>query len=385
MKKCFVFLAALLLIAASFTFADMAASVYMTGSLYGTDGFILNNQNQKDADLLYFSFYGEKSGAEFKLWSDLSGDSSIVHLRSIKLWWKPMTMLNLSIGSVGGYGYTEQLDWWKTPTGASLAQASGWYQRWFNNTTGEAGGIQVDLTPMEGLSITGGVYPDFGKAFGKLDADAVPADDEFYDANTAYGIQVRYNITGFGSMLAAFKDNGFNDYKIARAGLDVNAVPNLYAFVTGIAFFDDSNAPVWAEGVEDGNMEMRGVAIDSYIKYTIDKLTLEGRFPLTLRITGDDGDDSFLTWRVRGKYALEGGISPYLNLETVDYTPLVFNDNMGDTFSVSIRPGMEISAEKLWADIGLQINVAQNVITPPKTKKERLITWSIPFQARVSF
>jgi hypothetical protein len=375
MKKCLLIVAALfLLVAVTFGFADISASVYMVGSLYGTDGFMLNDQNQKDADMLQFAIWGDKTGAIFKLWTDLKGDSSTVHMRSAKLYWKPISTLTLSIGNVGQYGYTEQLDWWKTPTGASLSQASGWYQRWANNDTGEAGGIQVDYEIMKGFSVSAGIYPGFAQSIGFMDED----DDEFYDKNTAWGIHARYNIEGFGSVLGAFKDNGNYDYKIGRIGFDVNAVPNLYAFLTAIFFIDDTNAAQWTDGTEDGDMMARGVAIDNYIKYTLDKLTLEGRFPITLRITGDEGDDSFMTWRVRAMYALEG-FSVYLNAETVDYQPINFAAAT-DTLSVSIRPGLTWSIEKGWFDVGIQLDFPQAV-----PASHPAIKWSISFQARVSW
>lgn len=368
MKKCLLIVAALLLIAA-LSFADMAASTYMTGSLYGTDGFVLANQNQKDADMLTFSIYNEKTGAYFRLWTDLLGDSSTVHMRSAKVWWKPLSMLTLSIGEVGGYGYTEQLDWWKVPTGSSLAQASSWENRWASNSTGEAGGIQVEVEPVKGLMLTGGVYPGIGNNFGSLEGE-----DQLYDADTAYGIQAKYNIPGFGSALASFKDTGKEDFKIARVGFDVNAIPNLYAFLTGIFYMDDHTAAYAGEDAD--GMILRGVAIDNYIKYTIAKATIEARCPVTLRLTDDDTDVSFLMWRARVKYDMGDGINPYFNAEAKDFVPVVLSE-VADTLSISIRPGVLYYVEKAEFDLGIQVDVDK--------KGGDYLHWSIPFRARVSF
>lgn len=383
MKKTLLFAATLLLIAAApMTFADISASVYMTGSLYGTNGFVLNNENQKDADLLLFSIAGDVSGAEFRLWSNLDADSSVVHLRHAKLWWKPISELKLSVGKISQTTYTEQLDWWKTPTGASLSQASDWYNRWSNASTGDSYGIQLDIDPMPGLSLTTGVYPGIGNAFGVLDEDA--DDDEFYDPNTAWGIHAKYNIDGFGSVLGAYRDDGFDDFKIGRVGFDVNAVPNLYAFLSGIFYWDDHTIRDTTLATEeektapdDDGMMLRGLAIDNYIKYTMDKITLEARFPLTLRLTDIDGDDSYLTWRVRAKYAMDPW-TPYLNLETLDWVPINLAEP-GDTFAISIRPGVEWSIENIWGDLGVQIDV------PAAVPEDQDIVWSIPFRMRVSW
>ena len=64
-------IACILAVVGGLVFADMSASVYMTGQLWGTDGFKLNNQEQKDADMLTFQINNERAGAYFRLWSDL--------------------------------------------------------------------------------------------------------------------------------------------------------------------------------------------------------------------------------------------------------------------------------------------------------------------------
>jgi hypothetical protein len=373
MKKGLLILVTLAMLG-TYAFADMSASVYMTGSLYGTNGFVMTNQDQKDSDMLQFSISGETTGASFKLWTNLSGDSSTVHMRSAVLWWKPMAMLKLSIGNVGGYGYTEQLNWWKVPMGGSISQATAWDKRYSSASTGEAGGIQADLDPMAGLTITAGIYPGFGNAT-LIDMEA--------DANTAYGFQVKYAIPGFGSVLAALRDDGAGDAKLIRVGCDINAVPNLYAFVTAIMLMDDHTV-AYAAADADG-MTLRGVSIDNYIKYSMDKITIQARFPVTIRLTEETGDDSYMLWRVKVSYAMDGGITPYLSAETVDYVPLNFAA-VGDTFSVTIQPGVNIGIDKGSLDLSLKIDVYPEGTGPVGLNGEQSdIVWSIPFEARISF
>jgi hypothetical protein len=368
MKKGLLILLALAMLG-TFAFADMSASVYMTGSLYGTNGLVINNQDQKDADMLQFSISGETTGASFCLWTNLLGDASVVHMRKAVLWWKPISMLKLSVGNVGGYGYTEQLNWWKTPMGGSISQANGWELRYGNPSTGEAGGIQIDLDPMAGLTLTAGLYPGFANP---------TLIDGAMDANTKYGLQVKYAIPGFGSVLAAIRDNGLDAYKLIRVGCDINAIPNLYAFVTAIMLMDDHTV---AYGAEDADgMMLRGVSIDNYIKYSMDKITIQARFPVTLRLTGETGDDSYMLWRVKVSYALDGGVTPYLSAETVDYIPLNFND-VANTFSVTIQPGVNVGVDKGSIDLSLKVDVYPEGTGPAGDD----IVWSIPFEARISF
>jgi hypothetical protein len=382
MKKTLLIAVILLLVgAATVTFADMSFAVYMTGSLYGTNGFVLNNQDQKDPDLIQVSVAGDVTGASFRLWSNLDADASIVHLRKAVLWWKPMDMLKLSVGNVSAGGYTEQLDWWKVPCGASLSQFAAWENRWSSAATGDKeGGVQLDINPMDNLSIVFGLYPGYGMDVGKLDPDLEPdPDEDFYDANTAWGILAKYNIEGFGSVLGAYRDDGFDDFKIGRIGFDVNAVENLYAFLTGIMYWDDHT--VAGGAADEDQMMLRGFVIDNYVKYSMDAITLEARFPITMRLTGQEGDDSYMTYRVRGKYAMDGGITPYLNIENGDGVPINFAET-DTSVAISIRPGMEWSVENLWGDIGLQIDVPAS---DGDDNTDEKVTWSIPFKMRVSW
>lgn len=362
MKKGLLILVTLAMLG-TFAFADMSASVYMTGSLYGTAGMVINNADQKDADMLQFSISGETTGASFCLYAKAA--EGAVSSRKAVLWWKPISMLKLSIGNVGGYGYTEQLNWWKVPMGGSIAQALSWEKRYSSASTGEAGGIQIDLDPMAGLTLTAGVYPGFG--------NPTLIDGEM-DANTAYGLQVKYAIPGFGSVLAALRDDGLDDSKLIRVGCDINAVPNLYAFLTAIMLMDDHTA-----SEPDSDMMLRGVSIDNYIKYSMDKLTIQARFPVTLRLTGDTGDDSYMLWRVKVSYAMDK-VTPYLSAETVDYVPLNLAA-VGDTFSITIQPGVNVSIDKGSIDLSLKVDVLPD--DGISTTDE--ITWSIPFEARISF
>lgn len=391
MKKGLLILVTLALLG-TFAFADMAASVYMTGSLYGTDGLVLNNQAQKDADMLTFSYNGEKSGAYFRLWAnvgnngdigyhtivagDVNGDgitenvltgssnnSDVVQMRSAMVWWKPISMLKISIGYVGGYGYTEQLDWWKVPCASSITAFNNWAPRWSSASTGENNGLQIDANPIPDLAITAGLYPGVGTAILK----------DGYDAGTAWGLQAKYNIAGFGSALAAIRDMGKDNFKIARVGADISAIPNLYAFVTAIMMINNDADPTSTD------QAVSGVTIDNYVKYTLDKIVIQARLPITLRLTGNTGDDSYMTWRAMVSYNMDGGITPYLSAECNE-TPINFSD-AGNTIAISVRPGVQISAEKFWMDLGLQIDNPSQAQADAGAE----LKWSIPFQARVSF
>jgi len=385
---------AMALVATAAFAADAKATVKMNMDVFGTNGFVIQNEDQKDSDMLQFSASNEKAGAEFKLWTDLAGDSSTVHMRSAKIWIKPLDMLQISFGNVGGYGYTEQINWWKVPVGSSIVQVNSWDARWASNSTGENGGVQFDLTPVDGLAVTLGAYPGFGNSFfyTKDDPATAAVDEAKYEYNgtTAYGAQVKYNIAGFGSALVAWKDNGALKAKFARVGFDVNAVPGLYAFVSANMRFERGNEAYgwYHEEYAPGEFKMRGITIDNYFKYSAGDFSVAARFPVTIR-TGEtfqydhDGndatakvdtvDDSYMTWCVKATYAV-GAVTPYLILEN-DANVLNFS-KVADTFMMIVQPGFTYNLD------GCNLDLAAKITVPAKGGD---VTWAIPLTANFSF
>jgi len=347
--------------------AEAKATVKMEAELFGTQGFTLLNLDQKDNDMLQFSAANERAGAEFKLWTNLLGDTSTVHMRAAKLWFSPVSALKISVGNVSGAGYTEQLNWWKVPVGSSIAQFGSWDGRWASNSTGEAGGIQLDITPVEGLAVILGIYPGFGTRF------LYTGTEYGVSADTDWGAQVKYNINGFGSVLAAWKDTGLNETKYARVGFDMNAIPGLYAFLSANMRIDNTNAAYATVDTDVEAMSLRGVTIDNYFKYSAGDFAIAARFPVTIRLSGDAGDDSYMTWRVKASYGING-FTPYLSLEN-DGNVLNFS-NVADTFMMIIQPGVAFGIDGCNLDLSLMVTV-------PAAGAD--VTWKIPATAAFSF
>ncbi|MCX7948724.1 MAG: hypothetical protein N2509_01280 [Treponemataceae bacterium] len=351
-------IACILAVVGGLVFADMSASVYMTGQLWGTDGFKLNNQEQKDADMLTFQINNERAGAYFRLWSDLDESNAVdVKVRSAKIWFKPISQLKMEIGGVEYGLYTEQLNWWKVPTGASYAQFTSWDTRWSSAATNTGAGFQAEFKPIDDLTLAATFTPGFGTMIKE------------YDGNTDWGVLAKYNIQGIGSVGAAYRDNGKDQEKIARVGFDLNAVKGLYAFLTLIARFDNT-AGAYASSTNP--VELMGLSIDNYVAYSIDKISLKGRFPVTLRTKGEASDPSYMCYDVKAAYSLEG-LTPYFRIQQEE--KLTFNSDL------KFAPQFNLGAE--WGYDGASFNVSFQVNMPSESGAE--MKWSIPFEVRVSF
>lgn len=352
--KSALIIAATLLIGASAFAGDLSLSVILGGSLYGTDSFKLNNQNQKDADLMQASYSEDKAGASFRIYT-AAKENDAVSFRSLNIWVKPVSMLKIGLGAVGSYLYTEQLNWWMVTAAESYTNAGNWNNRWASVAGVEGDGLILDLTPAEGLYLSAGITPGYGNSL--FDADA-------YGADTKYGFVAKYNIAGFGSAGASFRDCGLGGKKIVKVGFDTNAVPGLYAFEQVVMNLDTD-----ADGAISG---LGGVAFDTYAAYSSGKFSVKATIPVIIRLTDVVGDSSYMTWDVKAAYSLDGGVSPFLRIkQNGDGCPLGTTFD-AFTFEPSILAGADYSIGKASIWTAFRYDLSGN-------------TWSLPFEIRVSW
>ncbi|AEJ60649.1 hypothetical protein Spith_0364 [Spirochaeta thermophila DSM 6578] len=352
-------------------FGEVGASAYMTGEVWGTNGFLLNNQEQKDDDSLTVWVNGKRAGMYFRVWAYPleNNKDNLLRLRSIKVWFKPIDVVTVSVGNVGSYLYTEQLDWWQTPAGASYAQYQAWDTRWSNYAGYEGGGVGVELSPMENLYLAFGITPGFGTRFMQ--------EGELISNDLRYGAVVKYSFPGIGSVGASFRDDGFgegtseipHEQKIAKFGFDVSAIEGMYGFLQFVFRFDTS-ASAW--GTSDDPLALQGISLDPYFSYSFEDFSLQAHIPLTFRLTGGSDDPSYMTFDVKVSYALSTYI-PYVRIQQQGDVPLLFNEDFAfePQYNIGVEWGFDANS---WFDVSLQI---ENV--------EGKISWCIPFSARAGF
>ncbi len=375
MKKIVGILGAAVMLASSVFAADMAAKVYMTGDLASGDAdngvnfFKLNAQDQKDADALVVSANGDKAGANFQFWYkyDGSGSANLV-VRSTKLWFKPIDMVKITIGDVEGGGYTEQIHWWQAATGASLVQASAWDGRWSSYNTASGAGVEVEVTPISGLTAKLTVAPGTDKVFANTKADGTAA----YGASLAYSFA---DLTGLPiSAQLAWRDEGAKrNRSILAVGADYGAAfgAGFYGFLNARFYFDSSNA----DYSHNGDNKLRGICLDNYLKYSVGNLKVMACVPVTIRVSGEDGDTSFMTFDLKATYGI-GAYTPYIEImnngNAGAYSPIAFDGSTD--FAVAVKPGVTFNVGSCSLDVAFLAEIAKDSFK-----------WSVPFTAGVAF
>ena len=382
MKKIVGILGAAVMLASSVFAADMAAKVYMTGNIAGGDAdngvnfFKLDSVNQKDADALVVSVNGDKAGAKFQLWykygnewSDDEGDAGyVMKVRSTSLWFKPIDMVKITLGDVEGDGYTEQIHWWMDATGASLAQASGWDGKWSNYNTASGRGFEVEVTPISGLTAKLTVAPGADKWF----ANTKTAGTAAYGASLAYSFA---DLTGLPiSAQLAWRDEGAKrNRSILAVGADYGAAfgAGFYGFLNARFYFDSGNV----KGEHTGDNTLRGICLDNYLKYSVGNLKVMACVPVTIRVSGEDGDTSFMTFDFKATYGI-GAYTPYLEImnngNAGNYSPIAFDGSKD--FYVAVKPGVTFNVGSCSLDVAFLAEIAKDSFK-----------WSVPFTAGVAF
>lgn len=336
MKRVMFVALALLLVGAAAFAVDFSASVVMKGNLWGTNGFQLNNADEKDADLLVFSVSTDMAGANAQVYTK-AADGTTAFTRNLAVWFKPVSQLKITLGNIGSDLYKEQLNWYKVPTGvrggAGWAAAAG---------VPDNKGLLVELTPAAGLTIAAGIAPGFDNPL-MIDADRTTAGNQLaVGPNTKWGVLAKYNIAGFGSVGAAYRYNGalgtstagvFNsDWQTVRVGADITMIPGLYAFVTGIVRFDANASSVSA------------IVIDNYAAYSVGAFTVKGEVPVTIRTTGVAGDNSYLSYDVKASYKILDNCSPYFRITQDGSSTDASNSNI-EFGNIHFDPKIRIGAD----------------------------------------
>lgn len=348
MKKTALFLA-VLCGSGALAFGDMSAKIYVAGSLADDagNGLVLDNKTQEYLypGMLSFSYTGKNAGASFNLYSIALAGGSTVKFQKATVWLKPQPTLKLSLGEVGAFSYTEQLDWWKAPTAGSLANAG-----YSNNIASDgSAGLSLESTIVPSLTLTAVVAPGYGKG---LEADE--------GKNFKFGGAAKYDIKDKGSAAVGYRWDGKGNPLLVHVGFDVAAVSNLYTFLNVVARVDDNT-----------NLRFDGVALDWFGKYSLKDFTLQAHLPVTLRLTGLDGDVPYLAYNLKAEYALPAlKLTPFLQAQQEEI----------DLTSFKVLPQINVgTAIGGWTGATLDVSFQYSLVEGGQN------TWKVPFNANFSF
>ena len=363
MKK-IVGILAVAAMATSMFAADVAARVVMEGSLAGGDKgstyvWQLNKKDQKDADAAIIQVNGDKAGAKFQLWYNYAGDDAALKVRGTSLWFKPVDSVKVTLGDVSsGSWFGNTLDYWKNPVGGSAAAYNSWGAKYSSYATVEGAGIMVEVTPVEGLTINGGITAGAGDKDNKKNFFEKAGDTTKV---AQYGIGAMYNIPNIPLTIGAtYRDDGKGADKLVSVGAK-------YGNAYSDPFHTSINARMRFE-----NKKMAGVTIDNYFKYASGALNACLRAPVTIRL-GDD--PSYMSFSGKVSYAVEGYVPYFMFGSDLDNNTATLLDKFADTLELQFQPGVTFNVGACSLDVGARINKA----------KDNSISWSIPFTAAVTF
>jgi len=327
--------ALLSLLLAGSVWADISAKLYLSGSLDNDagQGLILNNQDQEyvSPGMLHVSADGKNAGFGFNLYTGSLSDASSVRLQKLSAWFRAFPTLKVSLGGVGLYTYTEQLNWWKDPNAATLASAG------FDNNVGSdsSPAVAAEWTGLPALTLSAIAAPGYGTGLlvGK-------------GANMKLGGAAKLDLKSYGSVAAGLRFDGRGGPAIAHVGTDLTAVPNLYTFVNAVIRNDNTDY-----------FGLDAVAVDWYGKLTLQQLVLQAALPVTFRLTGLAGDVNYLSYNLKVSYDLPAvKLTPFvqaqqdhLNLSTQNWQPQV---NLGTAFNGLDNASLDLSFQYQFSTTG---------------------------------
>ena len=388
MKKIVMGIAALACAASMFA-VDFAATVKVRGDVIlgknedGTNSisvFDMENTNQKDADLLRVAFTGDKAGANFEFWT--TAKEAELKVRRLKVWFTPIDGLKITAGNSDLTLYTERLDYWKVPCGASVAEFNSWDGRWASGAgVHESFGVTAEFTAIQNLYIGIGASSSVFSKTGSADA-----------AINQWGAVAKYQILDNVSAGAAFRYT--TTFGLLTAGADFGSYNTpYYGFVQAKIRFDGNSGANTTQTFKD--WKLAGITIDNYIAYNFGNgIKIEGTFPVTIRgfLDADDKTDvSYMTARAKvtvpvdafNIYAVVGSDEGLLyvdnrpgeNKKSAEALVWKFK-NFGENFNFYGNVGATFNVGTCAVNIGLE--AAYDV--PAKT-----FAWAIPFSAQVAF
>ena len=381
MKKIVTTIAALAMAVSMFA-ADLSATVTIQAdaaygkSVDGVNSFGLldvEKTNQKDNDLLELNYAGDKAGAFVRFWTAAEFADTALNVRALKLWFEPAAGVKITLGNNELALYKEQLDWWKVPCGASLAEFKGWDGRWQAGAAfHETWGSTIEVTAIDGLYLGLGAASSFITKAG--DADAVIG---------KWGAVAKYTINGI-SFGAAYKNAG--TFNLLSVGADFSK-DAFYGMIEGKIRFD-SDANGWSFNKDEA--KLAGITIDNYFKYNINGIGLQLTAPVTIRGFLDDANDpSYMTLRAKVTIPVdaftvytilgsdEGFTANSADPAAKSAESLVWNfSDFGGTFNFYGKVGANLNVGVCSLDLGAEFAYDK----PSKT-----FAWALPVVARVAF
>lgn len=370
MKKIVGILSAAAVLAASVFAVDFSARNYMAGSIAGGDkdsAYIwkINKADQKDADALVLSANLDNAGAQMQFWYNYDGNGAApLNVRNTSIWFKPIDQIKVTVGDLSTKLFGETLHYWKDPAGTAWNQ---YYNGYSGYGTVEQAGINVEITPIDGLYITAGIAAGTGTNFISFVKDVDPT-------IKAYGAGVKYNLNGVAGIPLTvgveFRSAGSNAENVLGIGAS-------YGGRYAQGFYGMVEARLRMNEGDSGKLD--GITINNHFRFATGPFEAQLRAPVTIRTKGDDTDPSWLAYSAKVSYALDG-ITPYLLLgnDINNAGAYKLNKDFADSFGIEIKPGVSLNVGAASIDLAVLIDINGKLFGDN-------VAWSVPFELSLAF
>lgn len=360
--------------------------------------FKLNEKPQKDDDGLIIEFSDGSFGGRLALWyavnasinkdnpRNYGNDGSKLSFRRSNLWFKPSTSLKLTVGYVGNDQlYKEKIDDWKVGNPFSYRQRD-WvaHPGYINNSDVDEMGLGFESRAVEGLILTGAIARKWGTpgayesfAFWSKDGNGDPV-------YGAWGLTARYYPGNDICFQAAFRDNGSEDWKVARCAIGYEG-NGFYAFAQPCFGID------WNK--DESKYQLSGICFDLYGEYRYDAWTFIAHVPLTVRLTDWDEDPSYMEYILQVKYNLGrvgnmDDFSPNIKFGSQNHDgdkkeAFIRFDNVSDTMNFDITPGIQFKVASCEVKVGFEMLFHSKYYTDINSSSD--FEWRVPFSAKIKF
>ena len=372
MKKIVMGIAALACAASMFA-VDFAARNVLSGSIAGGDKdsfyiWKLNERDQKDADALVLSVNTDNAGAKMQFWYKYDGKGAApLNVRNTSIWFKPIDMIKVTVGDISTKLFGETLHYWKDPVGNKIGQGWNGYSGY---GTIEQAGVQIDVTPIDGLLITAGIAAGTNENFVSFKKDVDPV-------VKAWGAGVKYDLNGIAGIPLAvgveFRSAGTKAENVLGIGATYGAryAEGFYAMVEARLRMNEGDS---------GKLD--GITINNHFRFAAGPFEAQLRAPVTIRTSGKDDDPSWLTYSAQVSYALDG-FTPYLLFGSDPVgngKAYALSDKFADYFGIEIKPGVRFNVGAASFDIAALIDIA-----PKYGAESNSVAWSVPFELTLVF
>lgn len=367
----------------------IAEETQMQGADPKIDFLKLGNATQKDSDGIVFDVAGENFGGSVGLWytvnKNITTDTgSAISFRRTNIWFVPVDNLKVSVGYVGNDQlYKERIDGWKVGNPFAIS-ARDWSKHpgYINCSDVDDMGFGIEVKPMDGLVLTGGVARRAGTP-GKFGHGFFTSEDgeNVFDA---WGLTARYYFSDF-CFQVAYRDNGSKQWKVARAAVGYEA-NGFYGFVQP-CFGIDYNS-------EKDSYELSGICLDLYGEYKIGSWGFLFHVPVTFRLTEKEKDPSYFEYSILarcniGSIGNMADITPSLRFGSKvqdgdnEYAPIRFGKDFADSMNFCIAPGIGFNVGPANFSVGFNLMINSKLYM--QAEKHEKIEWNIPFSTVLKF